>query len=676
MKKQVLTIGGERLGSGKKMKTAITQYNRSTHNLSGKRATSMAPGVLYPIRTIQAMRGDSFDINLEADIRTLPTKGALFGSYKLQVDVFQCPIRLYQGILHNNPLAIGLKMNEVKLPIMNLKDGYVRGYNNNGDGQCNNTSLLKYLGLSGIGKRISTGDMPGGTAERKINAVPALAYYDIYKNYYANKQEEVGYFINGNTTQDEIMSNISNIEMFYFRNWIGGKNDKVKVNLNQITTYDLNASEIIVKITGENIHKYIYLNLVDVAEGTLEELESQGYIRDLNISNDANECNFKLNITQIQIELAGGDPSIQIQNGEGYVTYNLELTEFNLNNIDKMRYALLSNNELGTTYDIASLNLAPYKDLVTYEETNRKAKFHYPMQGLVVKTYQNDMYNNWLNIDWLEGENSISEMTNVAVTEGKFSMDALNFAQKLYNMLNRIVLAGNTYEDWQDVVYEEVKRRQIESPIFCGGMSKEIIFDEILQTSPTEEQPLGTIGGRGRFAEKSKKGGKIHIKCDEASYIMIIASLTPRVYYTQGNEFYLTDIFSIDDLHKPALDGIGFQDLIGERLLWKDSILSQVDGVWKVTRSKVGKLPAWIEYMTETDKAFGDFAEDEGRGYMILNRNYSGVADIEDATTYVDPSKYNYAFADASLTAQNFWLEVGIGCIARRLMSARIIPNV
>lgn len=78
------------------MKGRINNYHRSTHNLSEKWASSMAPGVLYPAMCKLAMRGDSFDISINADARTIPTKGPLFGSYKMQVDVFQIPVRLYQ----------------------------------------------------------------------------------------------------------------------------------------------------------------------------------------------------------------------------------------------------------------------------------------------------------------------------------------------------------------------------------------------------------------------------------------------------------------------------------------------------------------------------------------------------------------------------------------------------
>ena len=70
--------------------------------------------------------------------------------------------------------------------------------------------------------------------------------------------------------------------------------------------------------------------------------------------------------------------------------------------------------------------------------------------------------------------------------------------------------------------------------------------------------------------------------------------------------------------------------------------------------------------------------------FMTLNRNYEWdnrampetTTKIKDLTTYIDPQKYNYIFADTSLSAMNFWVQMGVGIRARRKMSAKIIPNL
>ena len=65
-----------------------------------------------------------------------------------------------------------------------------------------------------------------------------------------------------------------------------------------------------------------------------------------------------------------------------------------------------------------------------------------PQYGLCLKTYNSDLYQNWINTEWTEGANGINEASAVDVTDGKLSMDALNLAQKVYNFLNRIAVSG------------------------------------------------------------------------------------------------------------------------------------------------------------------------------------------------------------------------------------------
>ena len=77
-------------------------------------------------------------------------------------------------------------------------------------------------------------------------------------------------------------------------------------------------------------------------------------------------------------------------------------------------------------------------------------------------------------------------------------MDALNLAQKVYNMLNRIAVSGGTYKDWLETVYTGGHyMERCETPMFEGGVSQEIVFQEVVSNSATQEEPLGTLAGRG-----------------------------------------------------------------------------------------------------------------------------------------------------------------------------------
>ena len=48
------------------------------------------------------------------------------------------------------------------------------------------------------------------------------------------------------------------------------------------------------------------------------------------------------------------------------------------------------------------------------------------LYGLPLKTHFSDIFNNWVNKEWIDGDNGISEVTAIDVTDGKLTMDALN----------------------------------------------------------------------------------------------------------------------------------------------------------------------------------------------------------------------------------------------------------
>ena len=161
----------------------------------------MASGTLVPFMSEVALPGDKWKIDLEANVLTLPTIGPLFGSYKVQLDVFKVPMRLYNAGLQMNRLGIGMDMSKVKLPQVEVtarREGGTEDYSANQ--QINPSSLFKYLGISGIGG----GNNGVGKQSREFNAIPYLSYWSIYAQYYANKAEERGMVIhaaeNTNTT--------------------------------------------------------------------------------------------------------------------------------------------------------------------------------------------------------------------------------------------------------------------------------------------------------------------------------------------------------------------------------------------------------------------------------------------------------------------------------------------
>ena len=195
------SIGKNTLGGGKKMQVDMKTYNRSTHDLSYIWRNTQSPGTLVPFICELALPGDVHEIQLSANVLTHPTVGPLFGSFKLQLDVFECPIRLYNAQLHNNKLGIGLDMSKVKFPIFKINynkttDNPLTTKGSINDTQVNPSCLRSYLGFNGIGRILPAS---GNNAIGEDQCMPELMYYDIFKNYYANLQEENAYYIDTNS---------------------------------------------------------------------------------------------------------------------------------------------------------------------------------------------------------------------------------------------------------------------------------------------------------------------------------------------------------------------------------------------------------------------------------------------------------------------------------------------
>lgn len=634
-------IGKNTIGDNKKMSVSMRKYQRSTHDLSYAWRNTQTVGTLVPFMCEVGLPGDTWEIHTEASVLTHPTVGPLFGSFKLQGEYYVCPIRLYNGLLHNNALGIGLKMSQVKLPKIQVALEMLKDAASPSTGthtQINPSCLLSYLGLKGYAN--PTSNTP--TIVKK-NITSTLAYWDIFKNYHANKQEPIAYYIgkniaitkyqNGNTTvltPNRMFTPIKNTDTIVLT-YID--NDDIGIEEEKITI-KYKAGEIVTTTNIENIGKI-----------TKDTTNKQITITVNNIPNNT----YALAITYEKINLV----------------------PFKLDNIDRMREELLTTTK-NQEYIINEDNaFEPYLGLT--ERLNDKLKTTYPLFGLAIKTYQSDIFNNWINTEWLDGEGGINEITAIDVSSGSFTMDTLNLAKKVYDMLNRIAVSGGTYQDWIQTVYTNDYIERSETPIYQGGFSSEIIFQEVISNSATENEPLGTLAGRGQNA--GLKGGTVKIKIDEPSYIIGLVSITPRIDYSQGNRFDI-DLDTLDDLHKPALDAIGFQDLTTDKLVWWDARLT---GPNQITRVTVGKQPAWLDYMTNYNKVFGNFAIEENEMFMTLNRKYEMNKDdteIKDLTTYIDPEKYNYIFADTSLDAMNFWVQLGIGAEVRRKMSAKVIPNL
>jgi hypothetical protein len=643
----IRNIGKNTLGDNNKMSVRLHSYNMSNHDLSFVFRNTQSPGTLVPFMKLVGQKGDVFDIQLINKTLTHPTVGPLFGSYKLQHYIFTCPFRLYNSWLHNNRTGIGMKMSEIKFPMMNFQGINVKKDGNNYkiDGKPTNpSSLIAYLGYRGT--RMMEGQEGTGTAF-SFNAIPWLAYWDIFKNYFANKQEQNYYWITtGQTVREFTVTAADGKHDFVI-------NETIRILISATVTIQANGS-------STDWTKF-WENTLLTLEGTSNGVK-QVYVKELATTLDT------ATVTLDKLQDATGGPNAILTKIQNPNQNGITLEAGPLEGLEKIRDIILQTpgNQAVIVNTIDGLNIAG-----NLEEDSKT-----PQGGLAVKTYDSDVFQNWVNTDWIDGPTGINEITAVDVSDGKLTMDSLNLAQKVYNMLNRIAVSGGTYRDWLETVYttgQYIERP--ETPVFEGGMTQYIEFDEVVSQSATEDEPLGTLAGRGRTT-RQKGSGRIHFKLSEPCYVIGLCAITPMIDYSQGNEWDITNLKTMDDLHKPALDGIGYEDSLVQHRAWFGS-QGMTDG--QQIDLAVGKTVAWINYMTNYNKTFGNFAAGESESFMCLNRNYEYNTvnnEVGDLTTYIDPSKHNEIFADTNIDAMNFWLQTACNIQVRRCISAKQIPNL
>lgn len=677
------TLGGDRIRSENKMEVYLPNFGRSSHNVGKIIRTSQACGTIVPYWCQIGLDGTTFYIDITTKVKTLPTTGPVFGSFKHQIDVFVIPIRLYIAALHNNALGVGLNMSKVLLPQFQVYTANTSIYENDTNrGQVNPSSLLSYLGIKGFGSSRVNQYL------RRFPAIFNLAYWDIFKNYYANKQEENAYVITG-------------INHIWKKLSVG---DGVKL----LKTWTENSSATYAITPTADKPRYIILEFEEnVSPDTVSEIQFL-----TNVPNSTQKLNALTKLGDSFVfertdpeALGIREPSNPRKAAKVFaykvkqeikIAYNedktglfaitmpdnqkIQLQEFPLKNIDDERTKILAAPS--TSAYIVNDRTLPYgastgpMDLPNYDRTKTytSSLSWFSQAGLAVKTYLSDRFNNWLNTEWIDGTTGgINSITAVDVSNGKLTMDALILQKKIFNMLNRVAITDGTYQAWREATYGIRSATLPESPIFCGGMQSEIAFDEIVSNSATDEEPLGTLAGRG-IATMYKSGRGLKIKCTEPSMIIALGSITPRIDYSQGNKWW-TRLQNMDDFHKPTLDAIGFQELITEEAAaWSTETTEN----YTHTYQSLGKQPSWIEYTTDVNETYGEFAAGMPLAFMCLNRVYEeGInKTIKNASTYIDPTIYNNIFAESRLSSQNFWVQVAFDVTARRVMSAKQIPNL
>lgn len=557
----------------------IQKPKHSNFNMSRANRFTMAPGLLYPFYWKPVMSQDICRWSWSSIVKTFPTIAPVMGSFKLQIDDFFIPYRLYVPEFQRNSSLIQYLesgttkpgFNDVLFPCFTFaieSMSYPTPFYNPDSGGGSVVGLPVAPGsiLNCLGFPVGAKPAAYGTSSDQyslkgvqMNAIPFLAFWDIYRNYYVNRQE----------------------------------------NTYAMMRVDDGPTRSLVQARAS-------LSLLD---SFFEELLNQTYASN---------------------------------------TYHDIYRVFTTGEASNFR-SFLSN----------SLN----SDL--------------PLAGLPCRTYLPDYFSNFVNA---AGYQSYQQQSRIVVGDdggtSYITNDQLVLNEKMTKLLGRAWLSGGRYSEYLRTQFGQEGVPDCDIPQYCGSTSVEVTFDEVVSTAETSETnngPLGSLGGRGR----ARMFGRTRVfKPREYGIMMSIASIIPRADYA---DHFSRDwlVRNLTDLYVPALDSIGMQDIMDGELNFSNTPVS-ISGQSSPFLSGLAKHPAWMEYMTDVNRNFGEFADT--LSYWVLNRPLwkrdSSPVGLTNFTSYINPDIYNQIFADTSSTAQNFLVQIGYNALYNRPISKQVMPTL
>jgi hypothetical protein len=321
-----------------------------------------------------------------------------------------------------NLLGVGMEMDNIKLPQVQLESKTKEEFEVYGDGsQVNNSSIFAYQDIRGLGHSRNLGE----DVKRSFNATKWLAYWDIYKQYYSNKQEGIGAVIHN--SMNVYNNPITEMKI------ITGEDEWIIEAVSGVGTETIDllpSTKIVIEFTNENIPNYDEIE-ISTTIGTKKLIELFGNIYTIDgLNTIVGENPIGIFANAFSRSLFG-----YVYSGIGYLDKEIpKVVTFNLEDIDSMKKKLLKMNDVGDVFRISSSEtLEPYSMILQQGNTG-EFPITSKQEGLGLKTYQSDLFNNWISTEWLEGSGGINEITAVDTSEGNFTLNSLMLSRKIFDI--------------------------------------------------------------------------------------------------------------------------------------------------------------------------------------------------------------------------------------------------
>ena len=147
---------------------------------------------------------------------------------------------------------------------------------------------------------------------------------------------------------------------------------------------------------------------------------------------------------------------------------------------------------------------------------------------------------------------------------GSFTLDEFRNLAVATAELERMARTDGTFAQFGLTFFGEKSRNSNDYYVtFVGGTYRSIAFSEVLQmSSSVNNSPLGSYAGHGMISDNGYLG---HLHTDEHGYLMILLSVMPDVYYSQGIPKMFTRLTQAEEF-LPDRDKLGLTAIFNKEL--------------------------------------------------------------------------------------------------------------
>ncbi|QCS37317.1 major capsid protein [Tortoise microvirus 84] len=299
-----------------------------------------------------------------------------------------------------------------------------------------------------------------------------------------------------------------------------------------------------------------------------------------------------------------------------------------------------------------------------------------PTPETVITSQTNYPQNSYLSISGLTGAegrlrdmrfiDSLNEVVSTGATiKSTITLNQIRELAVAQSELERMAKTDGTYSDFGLTFFgRSSKNSQVFKATYIGGTQQSILYSEVLQTSQTQTTPLGSYAGHGISMSNNGYLGKVD--CDDYGYILILASVVPDTYYSQGLDIMWTRSLQ-SDMYLPDRARLGLRAILNKELFVSNSA--------SVDNSLFAYQNPFDELRYVPNKVSGKLADASNDTFFpyTQSRYFTSVPTYSSSFA----SMYGNVRNDY-LVAKNevpFTCQFNIGCRALRPLPYRPIPS-